>query len=107
MTQAQLLQLVLALVFVVGLLLSLAWLARRSGWIRQRTNRTDLKVLGILRLGARSSVAVVQVEGARLVLGITTQQVTLLHTLAAAADVPPGTGTGEFAAQLARSLPRP
>lgn len=89
MTPAQSLQVILALLFIVGLLLAMAWIARRGGWIRRHINRTDLKVLGTLRLGARASIALVQVRDARLVVGVTAQQITLLHTLPAdAADTP-------------------
>ncbi|CAM5190549.1 Flagellar protein OS=Castellaniella defragrans OX=75697 GN=HNR28_000409 PE=3 SV=1 [Castellaniella defragrans] len=83
MNASQLLQVLLALLFVVGLLLATAWVARRSGWIRHRLGRADLKVLGSLSLGARSSVALVQVEDIRLVVGITPQQITLLQALPA------------------------
>lgn len=81
MDQSQILQVILALVFILGLLLSMAWVARRSGWLPGRTGSKGLKVLGMQNLGTRGSVAIVQVEGARLVLGVTAQQISLLHTL--------------------------
>ena len=81
MNTSQLLQVVLSLLFVVGLLLLAAWVARRSGWLRQRLSHADLRVLGTLRLGARSSVALIEVQGQRLVVGVTPQQITLLQAL--------------------------
>ncbi|HEX2519722.1 MAG TPA: flagellar biosynthetic protein FliO [Castellaniella sp.] len=99
MTPAQSLQVILALLFIVGLLLAMAWVARRSGWIRQHVNRADLKILGTLRLGARASIALVQVRDAQLVVGVTAQQITLLHTLPA--DVP---GTRVAPADFTESL---
>lgn len=83
MDQTQILQVVLALVFILGLLLSLAWVARRSGWLPGRSGSTGLKILGMQNLGNRGSIALVQIEDTRLVLGVTTQQITLLHTLPA------------------------
>ncbi|HXE19113.1 MAG TPA: flagellar biosynthetic protein FliO [Castellaniella sp.] len=105
MTPAQTLQVILALLFIVGLLLGLAWMARRSGWIRQHINRTDLKVLGTLRLGARSSIALVQVRDARLVVGVTAQQITLLHTLPTDAPGAP-VAPADFAGSLNKAVAR-
>ena len=80
MTEAALLRLVLSLVLVVLLLLALAWIARRSNWLRGAT-QSGIRVLGMQSLGARGAVAIVAVQDVRLVLGVTAQQVTLLHTL--------------------------
>jgi flagellar protein FliO/FliZ len=105
MTPAQSLQVILALLFIVGLLLAMAWVARRSGWIRQHVNRTDLRVLGTLRLGPRASIALVQVRDAHLVVGVTAQQITLLHTLPADA---PGTraASADFTDSLNKAVAR-
>ncbi|TAN27724.1 MAG: flagellar biosynthetic protein FliO [Castellaniella sp.] len=105
MSPAQSLQVILALLFIVGLLLAMAWVARRSGWIRQHVNRTDLKVLGTLRLGARTSIALVQVRDAHLVVGVTAQQITLLHTLPAG---PSGTqaAPADFTESLNKAVAR-
>ncbi|CAM5210028.1 Flagellar protein OS=Castellaniella defragrans OX=75697 GN=HNR28_000409 PE=3 SV=1 [Castellaniella denitrificans] len=103
MDQDQILRVVLALLFILGLLLMLAWVARRGGWLPGRAQTARLRVLGTLSLGARSSVALVQVEDARLVLGVTAQQITLLHALPDA----PGAGdaaTGDFAEALGKTL---
>ncbi|MDY0310415.1 MAG: flagellar biosynthetic protein FliO [Castellaniella sp.] len=105
MDQDQILRVVLALLFILGLLLMLAWVARRGGWLPARTQTPRLRVLGTLRLGVRSSVALVQVENTRLVLGVTAQQITLLHTL----PDQPGSGdaaSGDFAETLGKTLSR-
>lgn len=103
MDQDQLLRVVLALLFILGLLLMLAWVARRGGWLTGRAQTARLRVLGTLSLGARSSIAVVQVEDVRLVLGVTVQQITLLQTLA---DVPLAgdAASGDFAETLGKTL---
>lgn len=103
MDQDQLLRVVLALLFILGLLLMLAWVARRGGWLTGRAQTARLRVLGTLSLGARSSIAVVQVEDVRLVLGVTVQQITLLQTLA---DVPRAgdAASGDFAETLGKTL---
>jgi len=88
MEQPDLLRVTASLLLVVGLLLALAWTARRGGWLRAATGRDGLRVSASQRLGARASLAIVEVEDARLVLGITAQQITLLHTLPPRADAP-------------------
>ncbi|HEX7387896.1 MAG TPA: flagellar biosynthetic protein FliO [Castellaniella sp.] len=100
MSAGQTLQVVLSLLFVVGLLLAAAWVARRNGWVRQRLGRANLKVLGTLSLGARSSVAIIQVEDSRLVVGITPQQITLLQTL-------PAQSQANFSESLNKAVARP
>uniref|UniRef100_UPI00333E6656 flagellar biosynthetic protein FliO n=1 Tax=Castellaniella defragrans TaxID=75697 RepID=UPI00333E6656 len=81
MDQPDILRVTTSLLLVVGLLLALAWAARRGGWLRAATGRGGLRIAASQRLGARASLAIVEVEDARLVLGITAQQITLLHTL--------------------------
>lgn len=108
MSEAAALRLVISLVFIVALILAGAWLTRRSGLLRTGNDRS-LKVLGTQSLGARSYVALIEVEDARLVLGVTANQISLLHTLPPApADVatyaPASTETPRFAAVLGRVL---
>lgn len=103
MDQDQLLRVVLALLFILGLLLMLAWVARRGGWLPGRAQTSRLRVLGTLSLGARSSIAVVQVENVRLVLGVTVQQITLLQTLPDAPRAGDG-APGDFAETLGKTL---
>ena len=94
MDQDQLLRVILALLFILGLLLALAWMARRSGWLPGRSQSAQVRVLGTLNLGARNSVVLIQAENTRLVLGVTAQQITLLHTLP---DAPDAATSGNFA----------
>jgi len=104
MDQAQILRVILALLFILVLLLALAWVARRGGWSRNPLRAANLRVLGTQSLGARCSLAVVQIDETRLVLGVTPQQITLLHTLPAAPDTSaPAAG---FADTLGKTLSR-
>src|SRR3546814_5715752 len=80
MTDAAALRLVLSLLFIVALILAGAWVTRRAGWLRTGANE-EIKILGTRSLGARTCVTLVQVENARLLLGVTNSQVSLLHTL--------------------------
>lgn len=80
MTDAAVLRLLASLVFIVALILACAWLTRRAGWLRAG-NPQAIKVLSSQNLGSRAYVAMVEVEDARLVLGVTANQISLLHTL--------------------------
>jgi flagellar protein FliO/FliZ len=80
MSEAAVLRLIVSLVFIVILILAAAWLTRRAGWLRTGA-QTPLKVLGSQSLGARAYVALVQVDDARLVVGVTPNHISLLHTL--------------------------
>lgn len=80
MTEAAVLRLIVSLLFIVALILVCAWLTRRTGWLRAGSSQT-IKLLGSQSLGARTFVALVEVDNTRLVLGVTAQQISLLHTL--------------------------
>jgi len=111
MTEAAVLRVALGLGLVIAAILATAWLARRSGLL-QRQGGGVLRLVGSLSLGPRQSIAVVQVRDTWLVVGVTPNTLTSLHTLPAGtpgepAGGEPGTG-GEppagFAATLARRL---
>jgi len=104
MDQAQILRVVLALLFILVLLLALAWAARRGGWVRGANRAANLRVLGSQSLGTRCAVTVVQIDDTRLVLGVTPQQITLLHTLPASPDAP--ATSSDFADTLGKTLSR-
>jgi flagellar protein FliO/FliZ len=67
------------LVVVLGLLLGLAWMLRRGG-LAKRTSGA-LSVETALPLGDRRSLVIVAVEGRRLLIGLSQQQVTLVTEL--------------------------
>ncbi len=81
MNQMDLLRLSLSLVVVVILILFAAWVARRSGFMR--ANSDVIKFIATHPLGNKSSIVVVEIEQQKLVLGVSPQQVNLLHILAA------------------------
>lgn len=109
MTDVAALRLVLSLLFIVVLILAGAWVTRRAGWLRTGLNE-EIKILGTRSLGARACVTLVQVENARLVLGVTSSQISLLHTLPPAAETPDAgsapSGPAGFGASLRRAMTR-
>ncbi|MCV2392775.1 flagellar biosynthetic protein FliO [Actinotalea sp. M2MS4P-6] len=92
------LRVLLSLAVVLGLLW---WIARRTAGSRARTRQASVTVVGRQSLGRRSGVAVVEVEGRRLLLGVTEQGVSLLTELAAPDPEPTADRTEIDPAELA------
>jgi flagellar biosynthetic protein FliO len=92
----------LAMLVVFGLLGVLAWLARRGSLapFGRRQRGGAIAVQTAVPLGDRRALAVVSVEGRRLLLGLTPAQVTLITELSAQPPPP-------FAETLDRSLTPP
>jgi flagellar biosynthetic protein FliO len=90
---------VAGMLFVLGLVAALAWLARRGALGLGRKGPSPVRIEHAAALGDRRSLAIVSVEGRRLLLGLTPAQITLVTELA------PGDG---FARALdARVTPEP
>lgn len=79
MSQSDILRLSLSLLLVVGLILGAAWIARRSGWLRSKTQ--SIRIVANQSVGTRSQLIIVEIENERLLLGVTPQQIQLLHKL--------------------------
>lgn len=70
---------ILTLLGLIALIFALAWLAKRFGGLSMIKNR-DMQVLSSISLGARERATLIEVNGVKLLLGVTTQAVTRLHT---------------------------
>ncbi|SOE49555.1 flagellar biosynthetic protein FliO [Orrella dioscoreae] len=111
MTETALIRVVVGLLLVVATILSLAWLARRSGLLARGAPGL-LKNVATLTLGPRNHVTVIQVDETWLVVGVTNTQMTLLHTQPARplesgdATAAATTAAAPFAEKLARALQR-
>lgn len=66
---------------ILLLILCGAWLVRRLGFAPQARNNKLLNVRASCQVGQRERVVIVEVDNTWLVLGITAQNVTQLHTL--------------------------
>lgn len=73
---------VVALLLVIGLIVISGWLAKRSGLSGRLTANTQVRVVSKQTLAARSSIVVVEVPGAQLILGVTPASIQVLHTIA-------------------------
>ena len=105
MTESALLRVIIGLVLVVAAILASAWLARRAGLVRGGGNL--LKQVAALPLGARQSVVVIEVDKTWLVVGVSPNQLTTLHTMPAG-ELPEGASlpASAFAAKLGQALKR-
>lgn len=73
-------QVILALGLVLGLIVGAAWLMRRFALLPGAANQ-HLRVVSGVMVGQRERVVIVEVQERWLVLGVTGEQVNLLHTL--------------------------
>ena len=103
LAMANLWQLTLGMVAVLGLILGIAWLLKRSGRFQMAAGG-GLRVLGGLSMGARERVVLLQVGETQLLLGVSPGRVQALHVLEQPLDTgKPVTASG-FADQLGRIL---
>ncbi|SCC03534.1 flagellar protein FliO/FliZ [Gilliamella bombicola] len=69
----------LMLIVVIGFILLLAWLAKRMGWKKKTHQWIDVKAT--YNITPKERIIVVHVDNQLLVVGVTPQQMTLLHTI--------------------------
>jgi flagellar protein FliO/FliZ len=76
-------QTTIGLLFVLGLLMLLAWLLKRAGLGTNAKRGGFYKVLATSSLGPRERIVLVEVGDTWLVLGITSQSINTLHSMPA------------------------
>lgn len=98
---ANIIQWLLSCFFVIGLILLLAWLLKKSR-LMPNLAQSQLRVLSVLPLGTREKLLVVKVGDEQLVLGMTPSNISLLCKL----ETPLNEQnlTAPFAAQLAKLM---
>lgn len=74
------LSMIVSLLLVVGLILVLAWVARRLNFAQPAGGA--MKVVAMLPLGGKERLVVVDVQGQQYMLGVTSHQVRLIEKLA-------------------------
>lgn len=88
---ANLASLVAGLLFILAVIFALAWLVRRMGQ-GGFMNNPHIRLVAAMPLGTRERLAVVDVGGQQLLLGITATQINTLHVFAE--PVVPASDTG-------------
>lgn len=95
---------------ILLLILLAGWLFRRLGFAPQARNSKLLNLRASCQVGQRERVVVIEVDNTLLVLGVTAQQITPLHSLPApvqntdAAEVTP---PADFRQLMQKVLKRP
>ncbi|GLZ85934.1 hypothetical protein Pres01_19850 [Metapseudomonas resinovorans] len=101
---AQLGQLAIGLLLVVGLIFVLAWLLRRVQQLGPRSGQV-IKLVASQALGPRDRLVLVQVGGEQILLGISAGRITPLHVLKEPVQQADGqTASPEFAQRLMELL---
>ncbi|MBC3934926.1 flagellar biosynthetic protein FliO [Undibacterium rugosum] len=75
------LQIVLALLFILGLMFAAAWAFKRITPVGQQ-NRLALKIVGGLNLGQRERILVVEIGDQWMILGVTAHNINQLGQVA-------------------------
>lgn len=86
---SQLLQVAGGLLVVVIVIFALAWLVRRVGMVSGVAGSV-LRVLGVVSVGQREKLVLVQVGEKQLLVGVAPGSVTTLHVLETPIDIPAG-----------------
>lgn len=101
---AQLSQMLLGLLLVIGLIFVLAWLLRRVQQIGPRGAQV-IKLLATQTLGPRDRLVLVQVGGEQILLGLSAGRITPLHVLKEPVHLPDSEpASTEFAQRLMELL---
>jgi len=98
-------KLAIALIIVLAVFWVFARVMRQLQTGRGGAHRS-LKVVGGLSLGQRERVVVVQAGDEQLVLGVTSTQINILHTLSTPLSVPPTEDVSDFKVKLSAALKR-
>ena len=67
------------LIGMIGFIFSLGWFVRRFGGLNFSGNR-DMKVVTSIAFGAKERVALIDIKGQQFLIGVTSQQITHLHS---------------------------
>lgn len=96
---AGLLQVLVSLVFIVGVIVALAWIATRLR-LTPRSASTSLKVLADVPVGPKERVVLIKVGDAQALVGVGADGVRSLQLLDRVVDVPADEAAGAFADRL-------
>ncbi len=102
---AYMLQVLLGLLFVIGLVFALAWLLKRVGQGTLVASQ-QMKVVAALPMGTRERIVLIEVGGQHLLLGITPTQINTLHVFDEPVDLEASgrSSTSDFSAKLKEIL---
>ncbi|GAB3480948.1 flagellar biosynthetic protein FliO [Marinomonas epiphytica] len=71
---------VLALVVIVAFIPAALWLVKKAQLAQMKFNQSDIKVVSVQGVGAKEKVVLIEVEGEKVLLGVTSQAITHLKS---------------------------
>ena len=99
-------QIMLSLVFILGIIFVGAWLLKRFGRVNGIAN-DQMRVMANMAVGQRERVILLEVGKEQLLIGVTASKVSLLHELKEPIvfdDPPPSVIKGGFAEKLQEAV---
>ncbi|XBC39306.1 MAG: flagellar biosynthetic protein FliO [Buchnera aphidicola (Nurudea shiraii)] len=66
---------------IIVILLILIWILRKIGIEKKIINNTSIKILEKVSIGSGESIVIVNLKEIRLVVGVTSKNISLLYTL--------------------------
>lgn len=69
------------ILFLLILLAGAAWLHRRLSWNGRAFNKAEMRMTSALSLGEKRAVVIIEVEGRRMLVGVTPSRIDLLCRL--------------------------
>jgi len=94
---------ILTLLGMVALILLMAWFAKRFGSISGMGGR-DIQVLSAMSVGSREKIALIDVKGTQLLIGVTANSINQLHTFDAPVVVANAASKSSFSDTLKQAF---
>ncbi|WP_150912847.1 flagellar biosynthetic protein FliO [Marinobacter halotolerans] len=98
-TLATMLTLGLGLLAVLAIIFGCAWIVRRMGGMSGGNTRA-IKVVSVMSMGTRERVALIEVGGKQILVGVTPQTIRTLHVFDEAVVSSSEPASGDFARKL-------
>lgn len=71
---------VISLIFVIAFIPACLWLMKRFQFAQMKLGQSDIKVVNVQSLGAKEKLMLVEVEGERLLIGVTAHSISHLRS---------------------------
>jgi len=71
---------VVSLIFVIAFIPACLWLMKRFQFAQMKLGQSDIKVVNVQSLGAKEKLMLVEVEGERLLIGVTAHSISHLRS---------------------------
>jgi len=71
---------VVSLVFVIAFIPACLWLMKRFQFAQMKLGQSDIKIVNVQSLGAKEKLMLVEVEGERLLIGVTSHSISHLRS---------------------------